>query len=86
MTVDAMRFLYGEGKICVCRASNLRDERNRVVDWDILRVVDTIDEARAVLARFDQDGIRDTVAINPSGAITDPTLAARFIRVYYGLQ
>ena len=84
MTIDAMRFLH-PGKICIC-TPELRNDGNRVVAWQILRVVDTIDEARVVLARFDQEGIRDAVAINPSGAITDPTLAARFIRVYYGLQ
>ena len=84
MVVDAMRFLH-PGKICIC-TPELRNDGNRVVAWQILRVVDTIDEASAVLERFDQDGIRDTVAINPSGAITDPTLAARFFRVYYGLQ
>ena len=84
MTLDSIRFLH-PGKICIC-TPELRNDGNRVVAWQILRVVDTIDEARVVLTSFDQDGKTDAVAINPSGSITDPTQAARFIRVYYGLQ
>ncbi len=85
MTIDAMRFMHGGGMICIC-TPNRRDNRRRVVTWHCLRVVDSIDAARAVLAHFDKDGITDAVAINPSGTITDSAMAARFFRVYYGMQ
>lgn len=85
-TIDGMRFMHS-GKICVCRP-HLRDlKNNRVLTWHILRVVDDIETARAVLAHFDQDGITDAVAISTSDdVVIQGGMAARFFRVYYRMQ
>lgn len=86
MTIDAMRSMHS-GKICVCRPHLRELKSHRVVTWQILQVVDNIETARAVLAHFDQDGITDAVAISPSKEIVIHSgLAARFFRVYYGMQ
>lgn len=84
-TIDGMRFMH-KGKICVCRP-DLRDERNRVVTWHIVRVVDNVEAARAAIVRLELEGMSDLVAISPSETFDiSGDLAAKFFRVYYGLR
>lgn len=85
-TLDAMRFMH-KNKVCICRP-HLRDlKNNRVVTWHIYRVVDSIDEARATIARLELEGMSDLVAISPSETFDiSEDLAAKFFRVYYGLH
>ncbi len=76
------------GKVCLCRP-HLRDLKSggRVLSWKCLQVVNTVDEARAALVRFDLDGVTDAVAISTAEEITiTESLAARFFRIYFGME
>ena len=85
MTLHDLRRKYPD-KICICCA-HLRDAGSgRVVSWQCLEAVDTVDAAGGVLERLDREGVTDTVAISTSESITiEGTLAARYFRVYLGL-
>ena len=86
MTISSLRCQY-PGKVCVCRV-HLRDLKSRrVVSWICLETVDTVDAARGVLERLDREGVTDTVAISTTERLViDESLAARYIRVYFGME
>lgn len=75
------------GKVCICRP-HLRDlKSHRVVSWICLEAVDTVDDAKAALERFDLDGVTDAVAISTNEAIPiENDLAARYFRVFLGME
>lgn len=75
------------GKVCVCRPHLREVKRHRVVSWLCLEAVDRIEAARESLARFDQDGMTDAVAISASEELViEGGLAARYFRVFFGMQ
>ena len=86
MTLHDLRRKYPE-KICICCA-HLRDAGSgRVVSWQCLEAVDTVDAARGILERLDREGVTDAVAISTTERLViDESLAARYLRVYFGME
>lgn len=87
MTYSDMRRKY-PGKVCLCRP-HLRDLKSRrVVSWQCLQIADDIAQAREALARLALEEATDEVAIISTSEeiVIEGDLAARYFRVYYGMQ
>ncbi|MBQ3497222.1 MAG: hypothetical protein IJA73_03745 [Oscillospiraceae bacterium] len=86
MTFQDLRREY-PASVCICRPF-LRDAASfRVFSWTCLAVVDTLDAVRDALARLIADGVVDAVPISTSEELViDGDLAARYVRVFFGLE
>ncbi len=73
------------GKVVVCQPHLRNLSSHQVVSWLCLEV-DTVEDARAALARFEQDGVTDCVLISTDDQIPiEGAEAAKFFRVFLGL-
>ena len=74
-------------KVCICRPRFRDAGNNHVLAWDCLETVDDVDAARGVLERLELDGVTDAVAISTTKRLViDGDLAARYFRVYLGME
>ena len=81
---DLMRKYEHSGKVLIC-CPHWRDVKTcRVVSWLLVTAVDSVEAAREALESLD---LEEAVAISTTERITiSDDLAARYFRVFFGLQ
>lgn len=81
---DLIRKYEHSGKVLIC-CPHWRDVKTcRVVSWLLVTAVDSVEAAREALESLD---LEEAVAISTTERITiSDDLAARYFRVFFGLQ
>lgn len=81
---DLIRKYEHSGKILICCPRWRETKSRRVVSWLLVTAVDSVDAAREALKSLDME---KAVAISTTERITiSDDLAARYFRVFFGLQ
>lgn len=85
MKISELRRKYPE-QICIC-CPHIRDAGSRRVEsWTCLQVVGTSSAAQRALERFEKDGVMDAAAIPTGDQVLRGALAARYYRIFNGLE